>query len=57
MLLIYAYKRIVSDMQEKISKLEKESEIVCLKINIAKTKELRVNPKTQKQLNIGNQEY
>jgi hypothetical protein len=28
-------------MQEKISKLEKESEIVGLKINIAKTKELR----------------
>jgi hypothetical protein len=26
-----------------------------LRINIAKTKELRVNPKTQKQLKIGNQ--
>jgi hypothetical protein len=38
-----------SDMHEKISKLEKESEIVGLRINIAKTKELRVNPKTQKQ--------
>jgi hypothetical protein len=32
-----------SDMQEKISKLEKESEIVGLRINIAKTKELRIN--------------
>jgi hypothetical protein len=32
-------------MQEKISKLEKESEIVDLRINIAKTKELQVNPK------------
>jgi hypothetical protein len=44
-----------SDMQKKISKLEKESKIVGLRINIAKTKELRVNPKTQKQLKIGNQ--
>jgi hypothetical protein len=32
------------DMQEKVSKLEKESEIVGLRINIAKTKELRINP-------------
>jgi hypothetical protein len=38
-----------SDMHEKISKLEKESEIFGLRINIAKAKELRVNPKTQKQ--------
>jgi hypothetical protein len=29
-----------SDMQEKISKLDKESEIVGLRINIAKAKEL-----------------
>jgi hypothetical protein len=37
-----------SDVQEKISKLEKESEIVGLRINIAKTKELRVNTETIK---------
>jgi hypothetical protein len=35
-------------MQEKISKLEKESKIVGLRINIAKTKELRVNTETIK---------
>jgi hypothetical protein len=44
-----------SDMQENISKLEKESEIAGLRINIAKTKVIQVNPKTQKQLETGNQ--
>jgi hypothetical protein len=44
-----------SDMQKKkISKPEKVSEIVGLSINFTKTKELRVNLKTQKQLKIGN---
>ena len=44
------------NMQMKLSRLDEESTKVGLKINLAKTKEMRVNSKSKRQLTINEQE-